>query len=56
MACSTGMDYLRKQKGRRKLLDVVPVDVDGAFEAAAQLVETGSAIVDVEDANDGALL
>ena len=34
----------------------VPVDVNCALEAAAQLVGAGAAVVDVEDADDGALL
>ena len=34
----------------------VPVDVNRALEPAAQLVDAGAAVVDVEDANDSALL
>ena len=34
----------------------VPVDVNRAFQPASQLVDAGAAVIDVEDANDGALL
>ena len=46
----------KNQNGRQRFLNDVPVDVDCALEAAAQLVDARATVVDVEDANDGAFL